>query len=368
MKKFSRSKFFQTSHELTPHAQKLVGLLILGCAIVAMISANVWDGYLNFWDATAGIGDHLTRREFVDEFVMSIFFFAAGLELRHEFFHGHLREKKQRRLPVLCAFAGIALPLFLMLCFALATHAFPGTDSKPLFLSLPVPVATDTVFAIALLSFFSKRIPRELRSLLLAIVVIDDVAGLGVLTIIKGDIPPTVIAVIIGFILPTKIGSFRLRKALLSRLVLVVNLMVLPLFAFANGGITVDGLSFGSLMSAPLFWALIISQCVGKIVGVYGMTYIATKKKWADLPHKCKLNHMFVAACSAGIGFTLSLYLAKAALEDYPQLHAIAKIAILTATTISAVVAIIAAAKIPRKDFPAVQALNEKQIALSAKV
>ncbi len=346
-----RSRFFLTSHELTSRAQKKIGTLIFACAAIAIILANTTDVYVEFWNSASGLG-HFSRRDFVDEFIMSIFFFAAGLELRHEFFHGHLKEKTERRLPVVCALGGIVTPITFMLIFAAITHTFPQTDSGPILQALPVPVATDTVFALALLSFVSKRVPRELRSLVLAIVVIDDVAGLGVLSIIQGNIPPTVIAVIAGFCIPTKIGSWRIRKVMLYYLTFVVNLFVLPLFALANAGVRVEGISLSELFGASLFWALIVSQCLGKLVGVYGAAWLATRKKWATLPRKCEMRHIFVASCAAGIGFTLSLYLAEAALGDEETLLTIAQIAILMGTALAAVITVGFAMRIPQRIRP----------------
>lgn len=343
-----RDRFFLTSHELTSRAQKGIGILVFTSALVAVLAANMSQSYVDFWEGSSGIG-HITRREFVDEFIMSIFFFAAGLELRHEFFHGHLKGKEHRRLPVICAFAGIITPITFMLIFASLAHLFPQTESKPIFDALSIPVATDTVFALALLSFVSRRVPRELRSLVLAIVVIDDVAGLGLLSIIQGHIPPTVIAVTLGFIVPAKIGQLRIRRHLLYYLTFVVNLMVLPLFALANAGIRVEGISINSLIHEPLFWALIVSQSAGKLLGIYGATFIVTKTSWADLPRKCELRHLFVAACACGIGFTLSLYLAEAALGDQPDLHIIAKIAILISTVVASLVTLTAAMRIPQR-------------------
>ncbi len=346
-----RNRFFLTSHELTSRAQKAIGAIIFLCAIAAIILANTTHFYLNFWDGGSGFG-HFSRREFVDEFIMSIFFFAAGMELRHEFFHGHLKGKEHRRLPVMCALGGIITPIAFMLVFASMAHFFPQTEASPIFHALPIPIATDTVFALALLSVVSKRVPREMRSLVLAIVVIDDVAGLGLLSLLKGELPPTMVAVIAGFLIPDAIRSFRIRKELLYYFTFVVNLIVLPLFALANAGVKVEGISLSQLIEAPLFWALIVSQCLGKMVGVYGAAYIATRKKWAALPRKCNLNHIFIASCAAGIGFTLSLYLAEAALGDKEALHLIAKISILSATLISGLLTIGFAMRIPIRIRP----------------
>lgn len=346
-----RNKFFLTSHELTSKAQKRIGILIFVCALISIIFANTFDPYHEFWESFSSVKGY-TRREFVDTFLMSIFFFAAGLELRHEFFYGHLKEKTQRRLPVVCAFGGIITPITFMVIAAGITHFVFNKSAEPILTSIPIPIATDTVFALALLSFVSKRVPRELRSLVLAIVVIDDIAGLGVLSIVQGHIPPTVIAAFLGFVVPTKIGNIRIRHILLYYLTFVVNFLVLPIFALANAGVVIKGLSIDQIITEPLFWSLIFSQCLGKLIGVYFTADIAVKKKFAALPRKCSMNHLLVAACAAGIGFTLSLYLAEAALNDRPTLIALAKIAIIIATSIAAISSLIVASTIPVRIRP----------------
>lgn len=331
-------KIFISSHQLSGRVQRLVGGLVLLFGIAAVVGANWSPTYLEFWNSTMGLG-HLSRKEFVDEVLMSLFFFAAGLEIRHEFTHGSLRSKKQRRLPVICALGGMLLPITLMASWGLLTHYMPWTEASPIFHALPVPVATDTVFALALLSFFSTKIPAELRTFVLAFVVIDDIGGLLMLSGLEGKISPTIIAVICGFFLPEKIYGHKIRKKLLTHLTVMVSFVVLPIFALANAGVSFEGLTISALFSAPLFWAIISSQTIGKMVGVFYAAKLSVKKGWTVLPRGCSFRHMFVAASVAGIGFTLSLYLVEAALDETDPMSVIAKVAVVSATIIASSVA-----------------------------
>ncbi len=335
---FIYKRLFATSHQLSTKVQRTAGGLILLVAILAIIFANVSSSYIEFWDNGIGIS-HLSRIDFVNEVLMSIFFFAAGLEIRHEFTHGHLRTKEQRRLPFICALGGMLIPMLFMFIWAIATHFFSSTDASTIFHSLPVPVATDAVFALALLSFFSSKIPSEIRIFVLAFVVIDDIGGLAMLSILDGKLSPTIIAVILGFILPEKIHKYKIRRKLLTHLTLVVNFMILPLFALANAGVSLSGLTITSIISAPLFWALLTSQTIGKILGVYYTAMISVKKKWTVLPRNCNNQHMLISAAIAGIGFTLSLYLVNVALRENAEMLIIGKVAIIFATVLAGLVA-----------------------------
>lgn len=328
-------KLFVSSHELKPQIQRKVGILILVGAILAMLLSNAasknYESFLNGNSPFLG----MSWSKFIDKGLMSIFFFAAGMEIRYEFFHGNLQKPAQRKLPLYCAIGGVIAPFLIMLIFGGVTSIFSSENSGPIFNGLPIPIATDIVFALAFLSFFSTRIPKSLKAFVLAFAVIDDLIGLCALFIMQGSISPTAIAVVVGFLIPQSIGTYQIRTHLLANLLLVNSFIVLPIFALANGGISFDGVSISNIASKPLFWAIICAQFFGKIIGIYTVSIFALKTPKLSIPRGCTSSHMLVAASVAAIGFTLSIYLAKAAFDNDLTSGLTAKLAIVVGTLIA---------------------------------
>jgi NhaA family Na+:H+ antiporter len=331
---------------LSDRTQRIVGAIVIACALIAIVCSNIFTGYLDFWGSKTTVF-HYSHKDIVNELIMCLFFCVAGIEIRHEFTDGNLNSKTQRRLPFFSALGGMIFPIVFMLMWAMIAHYFPLTEASPIFHALPVPVATDTVFALVVLSFFAGRIPPALRAFVLTFVVIDDIGGLIMLAILEGRISPTIVAVFVGFFVPEYVYKVSLRNFLFRQLTLVVSFFVLPLFALANAGVSFEGLTITSVLSAPLFWALISSQSCGKLLGVYGGTWLSVKKKWASLPTMCTMRHIFIAACAAGIGFTLSLYLVEAAFDEGDQMLIIAKVAVVCGTLLAAFFSWLAAKSSP---------------------
>lgn len=335
MSQLKVSRIYESAHEFKPAVQRKVGILIFMSAVVAMLLINFApDQYLGFLDSETMFGD-ITVSKFIDKGIMSIFFFAAGMEIRHEFFHGHLKDKKLRKLPLYCAVGGVVVPLVLMVTIGTISNLLSIDGADLIFSGLPIPVATDIVFALAFLSFFSTRIPKSLRAFVLAFAVIDDLIGLVMLFFLQGSISPTAVAVVLGFAIPTGIGTYQMRSHFLAKLLIVNSFIVLPIFALANGGVSFKGVSVNEVTSQPLFWAIIVSQFIGKIIGIYAIALFAVKSPNLSIPRGCTKQHMLVASSVAAIGFTLSLYLAKAAFPDDYSALLIAKLGVVVATFIA---------------------------------
>ena len=314
------SKLYSSSHEFRPSVQRKVGILILVSAILGMILVNVaHKSYESIFETENSIFG-MSVTEFIDKGLMSIFFFAAGMEIRHEFFHGHLVDKNHRKLPLYCAAGGVIAPFILMAIFGGASYLFSYGDSGHIFRGMPIPIATDIVFALAFLSFFSNRIPKSLRAFVLTFAVIDDLIGLCMLFFLQ------------------------------AKLLIVNSFIILPVFALANGGVSFKGISLGSISAESLFWAIIVSQIVGKIIGIYSVSILAIRSPKLSIPTGCTKQHMFVASCVAAIGFTLSLYLAKAAFDSGGNVLLISKLAIVVATLIAISLSVYSALKLPVKE------------------
>lgn len=349
MKKVKASRLYESSHEFKPAVQRKVGVLIFCGALLAMFLINVApEQYNNFLESKTIFGG-LSWAKFIDKGIMSIFFFAAGMEIRHEFFHGHLKDKNLRKLPLYCAVGGVVVPLILMALIGGISSLFSIEGSGRVFSGLPIPVATDIVFALAFLSFFSTRIPKSLRAFVLAFAVIDDLIGLVMLFVLQGSISPTAIAVIVGFCIPSSIGTYQIRSHFLAKLLIVNSFLVLPIFALANGGVSFKGVSAGEIASQPLFWAIIFSQFIGKIIGIYAVALFALKSPKLSIPRGCTKQHMLVASSVAAIGFTLSLYLAKAAFPENNEALLVAKLAVVVATLVAMTYGVIVTKKLPAK-------------------
>lgn len=340
---------YESAHEFKPSVQRKVGVLILVAAILAMLFSNLfYDQYSHLLESSSVIPSW-TWAKFVDKGIMSIFFFAAGMEIRHEFFHGHLTKPELRKLPLYCAIGGVFGPLILMGMFGTIFTLFGASNSSDIFRGSPIPIATDIVFALAFLSFFSNKVPRSLRAFVLAFAVIDDLIGLCMLFVLQGTISPTAIAVVLGFLIPSNIGTYQIRSHFLANLLIVNSFIVLPIFALANAGISFKGFSPKDLASEPLFWSIVISQFIGKIAGIFGVAMFAFKSPKLLVPAGCNKQHLLLAASVAAIGFTLSLYLAKAAFSEDEATLLIAKSAVVIATLISVVFATYTARKLPSK-------------------
>jgi len=234
-----------------------------------------------------------------------------------------------------------------MALFAGVTTAFSETNGSEIFGGLPIPVATDIVFALAFMSFFSNRVPKSLRAFVLAFAVIDDLIGLCMVFVLQGTISPTAVAVVIGFLIPVHVGTFQLRTHLLAKLLIVNSFIVLPLFALANGGISFAGVSANDIISEPLFWAIITAQFFGKVLGIYGVSLYAIKSPKLSIPWGCDKRHMFLASGVASIGFTLSIFLAKVAFENDTSSLLVAKLAVVVASVIAVVFSSILVFRLP---------------------
>jgi NhaA family Na+:H+ antiporter len=347
MKKNSLSRLYESSHEFKPSVQRRVGILIFGCAVLAMVLINIVpDGYEDFLKSETVFGG-LTWAKFIDKGLMSIFFFAAGMEIRHEFFHGHLKDNNLRKLPLYCAVGGVLAPLALMAVIGSISSMLSIGNSGDIFSGLPIPVATDIVFALAFLSFFVTRVPRSLRAFVLAFAVIDDLIGLVMLFILQGSISPTAIAVVLGFCVPKSIGTYQMRSHFLAKLLIVNSFIVLPVFAIANGGVSFEGVSPAEIASQPLFWAIILSQFLGKIIGIYFVSLFALRSPKLSIPRGCTKEHMMVGASVAAIGITLSIFLAKAAFEQDLEALLVAKLAVVVATIVAITFAVAITRKLP---------------------
>lgn len=352
------------------------GLLLIMAAALAMLAANspasgIYHALLHAplpWTPIAKLD---TAHLWINDAVMAVFFFVIGLEIKRELLVGELSTPAQRRLPVLAAIGGMAVPAVIYLAVA---GSVPG-----LARGWAIPAATDIAFAVGVLALLGKRAPPALRLFLLTVAIVDDLgavaiialfyttqlklvwlgAGLAALAVmmllaragvrrglpyvvlaiaawycvLHSGVHATVAGVLAAFTIPLRLD--RHGDSLLLRmehaLVPWSGYLIVPLFGFANAGVELLGVaSFGQL---PLGIAL--GLLLGKPAGILGAILLATKLRIAEPPVASR-QQLAGMAMLCGIGFTMSLFIGALAFPGQQVLIDEAKIGVLAGSLISA--------------------------------
>ncbi|MBU3022300.1 Na+/H+ antiporter NhaA [Aestuariibacter sp. A3R04] len=404
-------------HFLKIEAAAGVVLLLSALAALALANSPFSEVFASFWHLSIGInvGSFEYERSlhhWVNDAVMTLFFFLIALELKRELVLGELRNPRLAMLSVFGAFGGMLVPALIYLSLQFGEMGMHGWGTV---------MATDTAFVIGCLALLGQRIPKSLRVFMLSLAVVDDLGAIIVVavgyggelnwgfigvalvgfTIVKvmaflgirsitvfyivgiciwvvvdiSGIHATVTGVILGLLTPTKkwVSDERLhtimdsvvaypsgsergddinerqalrtaeaaaREALspVERLEILlhpwVGFVVMPLFAFANAGIPLNGISFTSSLTVAVF----LGFALGKPIGIFLFSWIAVQLRIAILPINLRWNMIFGGGVLAGIGFTMALFIANLAYSP-TELNA-AKLGILLASIFSALVGI----------------------------
>jgi len=405
------------------HIEAASGVVLLLSAVVAMVIANsrFADAFHHLLDAPVGlrIGTMLVEHPvhfWINDGLMTIFFFVVGLEIRREIHEGELSTIRRAILPALAALGGMIAPALLYL--SVAGHR---VEDRP---GWGVPMATDIAFAVGVLALLGKRVPPALRVLLLALAIIDDIGGIIVIAmfysgaldtggfllaagglagifllqrvgvrrpvlylvpgvivwagITRSGVHPTIAGVVIGLLTPARswlgpeglvhlarrsaegveselktgqlgtVATARLaeeaarmdlarREALApaTRLQMLLHPWVafgiMPIFALANAGVTLDK---SALTLAPVSGGVILGLVLGKPIGVMGACLLAVKTRITTLPRGIGGRELAVLGLTAGIGFTMALFIANLAFPDGQRLEQ-AKAGILFASIVA---------------------------------
>ena len=340
--------------------------LLLGAAILALILANspLSGLYSAFLDTpvTIRVGNLLLDKPlllWINDGLMAIFFFLVGLEIKRELLTGELSTLKQAALPLVAAIGGMIVP-------AMIYYAVNSNDPAVLA-GWAIPTATDIAFAVGVLALLSTRIPPALKVFLLALAIIDDLGaiiiiaifytadlsamalaaasvGLMVLALLnrKGvySVAPYAIAGIFVWVCVLKSGVHATLAGVATAFAIPlapargpagaapslagqleeglhpwVAFGVLPLFAFANAGVSLSGVTLGQIASGvPL--GITLGLAIGKPLGVLSASFLAIKMGLADKPAGTGWGHLFGAGLLAGVGFTMSLFIGMLAFPD----------------------------------------------------
>ena len=357
------------------------GLVLLFAAILALIISNGNFSELYFSTLEKYIvlgfkdfGLKLSVLHWINDVLMAIFFFFVSLEIKREFLQGELSNPKQALLPIIGAVGGMAIP-------ALFYIVINYSNSETLN-GWAIPSATDIAFSLGVLSLLGKRVPISLKVFLTALAIIDDLGaiviiaffysgnieikylilmfisiivliGLNKFKIVKfipylivgvllwdfthqSGIHATIAGVLLALTIPhnTKKNKDSLLLKLEHALSPYVAFLIMPIFAFANAGVSLEGLTFASLLN-PVPLGIVLGLFFGKQIGVFVLSFLAVKLKIADKPSNSTWPALYGVSILTGIGFTMSLFVGNLAFTNNMEYMNGVKIGVLTGSLLS---------------------------------
>ena len=363
------------------------GILLFTAAILAIICANtsVQSVYFDFLQTQVvlKVGAFAIDKPllmWINDGFMAVFFVLVGLEVKREMFEGSLSSVRKASLPAFAAFGGMIVPALI--------YYFINHHDPELVRGWAIPMATDIAFALGIVALLSKQVPLPLKMFLLALAIIDDigaivviaiffshemsmpaliVASLAIITlftmnrykvvsmihylivgsilwasVLKSGVHATLAGVIIGFAIPLRGKNGETPLYHLEHILAPwCSFVILPLFAFANAGVSFDGMSLEKLIS-PVPLGIAFGLFIGKPVGVFLFSYVAVLLRLAGLPQGVNFKQIFAIAVLCGIGFTMSVFIAGLAFgadnNDGSNMLPLAQLGILIGTNLSAVV------------------------------
>ncbi len=360
------------------------GILLVLAAVLALIWSNSPAAavYVNLLDTpvVVQVGALKIAKPlllWINDGLMAIFFMLVGLEIKREVLQGELSSLGQAALPGIAAIGGMAVPALVYVAINIGT---PATLS-----GWAIPAATDIAFALGVLALAGRRVPSSLKIFLLALAVMDDLGAIVIIAIFySGDLSLTALGLaaagILGLGLLNLFGVRRLAPYMLVGLFLWVAVLksgvhatlagvvigmavplrgrsgtdhsplrhlehmlhpwvafgILPLFAFANAGVSLAGLTFGSLLE-PVPLGIALGLFVGKQIGVVGFSWAAMRTGMARLPEGATWGQFYGVAVLTGIGFTMSLFIGTLAFPEVGYSAGV-RLGVLSGSLVSAVV------------------------------
>jgi Na+:H+ antiporter, NhaA family len=366
------------------------GILLVIAAALAMIAANSGLAADYFGALHLRLGP-LSLQHWINDGLMAIFFLLVGLEIKREFVDGHLSTWADRRLPILAAVGGMIVP-------ALVYLAIAGEDPL-LHRGWAIPAATDIAFAIGVLALLGKRVPASLKLFLTTVAIVDDMGAVAIIALAYTDAlglgALALAAAILGTMIAlnrrgvTALAPYLLLAALLWAAVLMsgvhatiagvlaaltiplkrspgapddaasplhrlehglhpwVAFAIVPLFGFANAGVSLTGFGWAQLL-APVPLGVAAGLFLGKQVGVFTSVRLAVLLGFAQRPAGASWTQVYGVALLCGIGFTMSLFIGGLAFAD-PLLVDEVKIGVLAGSILSAFFGFTLLAAAPRR-------------------
>ncbi|MGB3797951.1 MAG: Na+/H+ antiporter NhaA [Alteraurantiacibacter sp.] len=382
------------------------GITLIAAAALALVIANspFASGYFAALDVpvVAGIGSAMINKPmllWINDGLMAIFFFLVGLEVKREALVGQLNSWNKASLPLMAAIGGMALPAAIYIAFNLGSPENLG--------GWAIPAATDIAFALGILTLLGPRVPVALKALLLAVAVIDDIGAITIIALfytaktdvtmllgagatllvlaafgrakVASSIPYVLLGIVLWvFVLKSGVHATlagvaaamcvpiagRSGEAPLERMEHALHpyvaFLVIPIFGFANAGVSLSGVGLDTLF-APLPLGIAAGLLIGKQLGIIGFAWAAVKTGMASLPDGVTWRQIHALSLLAAIGFTMSLFIGNLAFADPAQVDAV-KIGVLSGSLVAAIGGyLLLRATLPELEADKPQTAEEKQ-------
>ncbi len=351
------------------------GIILIIASAAAIVVANspladTYRGLLHY--AFAGLSTEL----WINDALMAIFFLMVGLEIKRELLIGQLATWGQRALPGLAALGGMAVPALIYLGF--------NISNSETLAGWAIPSATDIAFALGVLALLGSRVPISLKIFLSALAILDDMGAVIIIALfytgglsammlaaaaavvvlllimnrtgvkrltpyllagavlwffmLQSGVHATIAGILLALFIPLK-GKDEQQEAPLDKLEHAlspwVTFLILPLFGFANAGVSLSGLTMDDVLS-PVPVGVALGLFIGKQIGVFGMALLAIKTGLAPRPHGSSWSQIYGVSVLCGIGFTMSLFIGNLAFARSPLLVDEVKIGVLTGSIVAA--------------------------------
>jgi NhaA family Na+:H+ antiporter len=356
------------------------GIILIFCVIISLLIANssLGEGFQKFLDTE--IGTHLFHLKYpvsiwINDGLMAIFFLLVGLEIKRELVEGELSSFKNASLPIFAAIGGMLIPAVIYSIFNVGTKYGNGWG---------IPMATDIAFSLAIISMLGKKIPNSIKIFLAALAIVDDLGAILVIAIFYTEqihwmylllsfgvtallfllnylkvtkivfyiipglllwyllhhsgIHATIAGVLLAFSIPTNASNVEISplEKLEHTLHFPVGFLIMPIFALTNTNIAFnDGMIAG--LTSTLGLGIIGGLILGKLIGINLFSFIAIKTKLSSLPQNSSWSQMLGVGFLAGIGFTMSIFIALLSFRGEIEIQDEAKFAILIASFLAAV-------------------------------
>ena len=353
------------------------GVILMVTALVALVVANSALSTVYFGALEAKLGG-LSVLHWINDGLMAVFFLLVGLEIKRELLEGELSTWSRRALPGLAAAGGMIAPALIFVAVNLG---------RPENLrGWAIPSATDIAFALGVLALLGPRVPVSLKVFLTALAIIDDLGAIVIIAafytedlsalwlslaplmlvvltvcnwlgvrrlapycvvgvvlwffVLHSGVHATLAGVALAFTIPLRTGAKPHRDEPLLRfehgLQPWVAYLVVPVFGFANAGVSLEGVTWAAL-TAPLPLGIILGLFFGKQIGVFGAVWLTMRMRWADRPEGASMTQVYGVALICGIGFTMSLFIGLLAFPSSAQAQDAVKLGVLAGSVLSAI-------------------------------
>ena len=331
------------------------GIVLLVAALAGLLWANLAPGYDTFWHtkvSVAGVDNDI--QHWVNDGLMTVFFLVVGLEIKRELVVGELREVRVAMLPAAAALGGMVVPALVYVAISGGGDAASGWA---------IPMATDIAFVVGALALLGSRVPSGLKLFLLTLAIVDDIGAIVVIAavysrgidwmwlglsavafavvavmrvlripfalayllpgavawaaMLSSGVHPTIAGVALGLLTPAlPVRDRTVLEDLEHRLHPLSSYVIVPIFALANTGIILSADSLRASVTSGVFWGIALGLLVGKTAGITGASFLAERLGVGKRPTGVSMRDVTGGATLAGIGFTVSLFIAGLAFES----------------------------------------------------